>query len=222
MGTTPTCAVGHVRTRSKAARPAAGAISPSPRIAIRPPTRRRAAAPTSDQAPQLMLSAVRPRARRWNANASRNALAAAWLPWPGDPSSEATEENMTKKSSGMSSVARCRFHEPSTLGAMTPAKRATDCCIRTPSSSTPAAWITPRRGGSSRAMRAMAAETSPGRETSPRRTSTLAPDRASWSMTACSSGPGARRAMSARWRAPRATRRPASSRPSPPRPPTTR
>ena len=85
---------------------------------------RSAAAPTSAQAPQLMLRAGRPRPRRWCASASRNALAAAWLPCPGDPRSDAPEENSTKKSSGRVRVSSWRIQPAQHLGREHPLEAA--------------------------------------------------------------------------------------------------
>ena len=131
------------------------------------------------------------------ASASRKALAAAWLAWPGEPSSAAADENSTKKSSGCR-VARSRFQVPSTFAAITRAK--------------PIAVLLQehrRRPGSRRRERCPAAErrgaavSATTRSTvaaSPRRlhTETGAPARGAPSIAAAAGSEGARRPTSTR------------------------
>ena len=164
---------------SSAAMPSAGVMAPTPCSWIRRSRSSRAAAPISAHAPQLMLSAGRPAARRWCASASRYALAAAWLPWPGEPSSEATEEKRTKKSSSSSRVSACSDQPPATFAPMTRAKRDQSllqerAVVEDAGRVEDAAQ---RRQGRAHLARG-SASTSPCTETSPRITLTCAPSRA--------------------------------------------
>ncbi|SKT07013.1 Uncharacterised protein [Mycobacteroides abscessus subsp. abscessus] len=56
--------------------------------------------PISDQAPQAMTVAGSPWARRQCVNPSSQLLAAAYAPWPGEPTSAAIDENEQNQSSG--------------------------------------------------------------------------------------------------------------------------
>jgi len=66
------------------------------------------------------------------------------------PRNDTADENRTKKSRGVSRVSACKIQEPLTLAAITLANRLQSCWSNTPSSSAPAAWITPLSGGRSR------------------------------------------------------------------------
>ena len=107
-----------------------------------------AAMPSPCQGPQLMLSTGRPVARAACANASRNWFAAAYEASSGAPRTLEIEEKATKKSSGRSRVSRCRTHVPATFGRRTASSASSEVSRKGSGVTTPAAWMTPRSGGS--------------------------------------------------------------------------
>ncbi len=129
-GSTPTCASLPAQALEQRLHAGAGEMRRDAlgRHALATP--RSTAAPTSDQAPQLMLApAGRARSRASRASASRKAFAAAWLPCPAEPSTAAIDEKSTKKSSGTLRVSVCRAcHAPATLAAKHGAKRCGQSC----------------------------------------------------------------------------------------------
>ena len=76
----------------------------------------RRATPTSDHGPQLITAAGRPDALRHATRASSHALAHAYAACPGEPNSEATEENPTHQSSSQLALAWCMPQRPDGLG----------------------------------------------------------------------------------------------------------
>ena len=98
---------------SRASMPSAGVI-----VSRTLPTKAWAT-PTSDHGPQLITAAGRPDALRHATRASSHALAHAYAPCPGEPNSEATEENPSHQSSSQLALAWCIRSAPAALGAQT-------------------------------------------------------------------------------------------------------
>ena len=65
-----------------------------------------------DQVPHAIELAGSPCARRQEAKASSQLLAAAYAPCPGEPTNAAAEENAQNQSNDSLAVAQWRFHAP--------------------------------------------------------------------------------------------------------------
>ena len=180
------------------------------------------ASPSPDQAPQAMVCAGSPSARRCPASWSRKALAAAWLACPGLPRTPATLENRTNMSRSRAMVARCRCHAPSTFGPSTSSNRSQFWFVSAASDSTPTLWMTPASGGSVASMRSNIRSTAAASVTSAISTCTVTPRSRSASIASATSGSGGRRPFSTMAPAPRSASQPASAHPMPPSPPVTR
>src|ERR1700742_5121983 len=70
------------------------------------------ATPMSDHWPQLIVVAGKPDARRQSTRPSSQALAAAYAPCPGAPSSDDVDEKPTYQSTSLLAVATCSRSAP--------------------------------------------------------------------------------------------------------------
>ena len=132
----------------------------------------------------------------------------------------AIDENMMKAARSRSLVDSCRCRAPSAFAARTASMRSGESEVSTPSSSTPAAWIT-AVSGCAAGIEATRADTAAGSETSHAQTTTSAPASANSSRSPAAPGASSpRRLASARCLTLRAvTRCRASNAPIPPVPP---